>query len=93
MLKKLQKGDLIDIVSPASVITFEDLAEIQEYLTQKGFRSRYFLAEEIFVYQPTFFRENLDLLDISTSIFLPDKQKRLYIFLDSLSRLQSSILG
>ena len=49
MIKKLQKGDLIDIVSPASVVTFDDLRIIQEYLAQKGFRSRYFLAEEIAV--------------------------------------------
>ncbi len=47
MLQKLQKGDLIDIVSPASPVTFEELKEIQEYLAQKGFKSRYFLREEI----------------------------------------------
>ncbi len=49
MIKKLKKGDLIDIVSPASPVTFEELARIQEYLAEKGFRSRCFLAEQIAV--------------------------------------------
>lgn len=47
MIKKLKKGDLIDIISPASCATFEDIKKIKEYLAQKGFRSRYFLEDKI----------------------------------------------
>ena len=49
MPKKLQKGDLIDIVSPASPATVFEIVQIQEYLAQKGFKSRYFLQDQIAV--------------------------------------------
>ncbi len=49
MLKKLQKGDLIDIVTPASWVTFAEIGRIKEYLHEKGFEARCFLEEEIAV--------------------------------------------
>lgn len=49
MLEKLKEGDLIDIISPASPVTFAEVAQIKEYLANLGFRSRYLMADEIAV--------------------------------------------
>lgn len=47
MIKKLQKGDLVDIVSPSSPITNEELTNINNLLQKYGLNGRYFDEDKI----------------------------------------------
>ncbi len=47
MITKLQKGDLVDIVSPSSPITSEELANIKLLLQKYGLEGRYFDEDKI----------------------------------------------
>ena len=43
----LKKGDLVDIVSPASSVTKIELAQVKLFLEKNGLRARFFLEKEL----------------------------------------------
>jgi muramoyltetrapeptide carboxypeptidase len=50
-MPKLQKGDLVDVISPASPVTKEEIDEIAQFLDKKGLKMRFFYEKELVLAQ------------------------------------------
>ncbi len=46
-MMNLKKGDIIDVITPASAISREELVKISQFLEKKGLKTRFFMEKEL----------------------------------------------